>query len=111
MQPARNQGRAEADRLLEQRRRRARAGTFIAATPLMGAMHDQLAQVKRVSDALADSVVDLIKDANGNHVRRGYRLDLIALLSRSPEKFLQVITVCPTHFYSPTNCLETAAAH
>ena len=35
-----------------------------------------------VSDALADSVVDLIKDANGNHVRRGYRLDLIALLSR-----------------------------
>ena len=88
MQPARNQGRAEADRLLEQRRRRARAGTFIAATPLMGAMHDQLAQVKRVSDALADSVVDLIKDANGNHVRRGYRLDLIALLSRSPKKFL-----------------------
>ena len=82
MQPARNQGRAEADRLLEQRRRRARAGTFIAATPLMGAMHDQFAQVKRVSDALADSVVDLIKDANGNHVRRGYRLDLIALLSR-----------------------------
>ena len=49
----------------------------------MGAiMHDQLAQVKRVSDVLADSVVDLIKDANGNHVRRGYRLDLIALLSR-----------------------------